>query len=568
MKKKLLVLITISLIPFFFSCEKENVEIKKSSENQISKAVLMNGPIVYSTTFDWEHINQINTAKNIPVAMPWYGSTFIPDRMKHCHPKGEGWEMLYNTLDHNDVLPTYFALYNKYLGVMHLFYIDLTNLADAEAFYTAFCVKGTSSLMNFEGNTNYSVNKKDSYPTIIKSTEGNIVQLNPDLGFIPDKGFVKNSWYAVEVEISYEDVSAFNDSDFYLQYLPFRGNYSAITLKGNLTGTINGTIEGKTSGITNLIGSVGSLFNSTSNNNSVNVGNSTILGTITSSLEKAKTEATPSFWTGLWNKIQTAVPSAAQGAITSTLTSAVNQGIKWATNPLSAFVSTIFSIGGSSDNVPLNKVDLKIDAKITLAGSISSQVPSASCDLRLPNTISTMGGYNYPTLAMKNWNLGVWNVENLPIVKYDIVNVTYKVNGRAVKDPRSGGVSIYIPTGSLAKININPKVVDSCYIIKQTIEYIIDTSDPENKADLDSDNFEPFSFSSGSPGVNSQSYKFPVDDIVVISRPYYLYSNCRFNVYARATLVLKRKTSGKEFVHIKNFPLQYNIKTTAVYQDL
>ena len=571
MKQKLVLLSIFFLVPTFFACEKESNDQNNTNDKKIAKAPIM-GPVVYSTWFDWENINTINTAYGIPVDMPWgFGvDACIPTSMKHNHPKSDGWEMLYNTLDRNTgTTSTFFALYNKYLGVIHMFYTCLYDLESAEAYYEAYNITGSSSLLNFEGKKNLVSNQKDFYPTVVKGPEGfvnkiyNTSNSTFEYRLIPDKSFAVRTWYGTEIEISYEDLSNLNDMDFYLQYLPFRGNTSTVKLTGNVEGTIKGTIEAKSIGNTNLIGSLGTLISNASNSNQVNVDGSTVVGTIIDNVAKAKNSATPSFFNGLWSKIQTAIPTAAQGAIVSSLSSAVSTGIKWATNPLNAFVSSIFSIGGGSSSVPLNKVDLKIDAEIKLEGSIESQTMITSIDLALPNTIFNRGGNGYPTFIMKDWNLGVWNVESLPVVNYNINNIYYKINGRVVLEPRIGSVTITLPLASLAKINVNPKVENDCYVTERKIEYIIETDDAENKSDLDN-YWEPFGFRVSANNTYIQSYYF-ADNGTGFCRPYHLNYTCGFNLYARATLILCNKSNGKEYVHIKDFPLQVKINKTTTY---
>lgn len=551
------------------SCQKEYIE-KKDNVVQKKTIVGTRGTVVYSSTFDWENVNQITTGSGVILGMPWNTgiNSFIPSAMKHNHPKSDGWEMLYNTLDLNQQdVPVMFALYNKYSGILHMFYQDIYSLETAEAYYEAYSINGSSSLLNFECGNNKSVNEKDYLPTIVKGPEGTINPSgNNQIIYVPTKGFVRGAWYGTEIEFSYEDVSSLSDNDFYLKYIPFRGKASSITMSGSMIGSITGTIEAKTAGNTNLIGSIGNIFTSSSNQTNVDVSKSNVTGTIIDNVSKAKTDATPKFWTGLWAKIQKDIPTAAQSAITSTLTSAINQGIKWATNPLNAFVSSVFSIG-SSQGVPLNKVDLKIDTRINMSGSISSYVPNAMVDLALPNTQPARGGNGYPTLAMKDWNLGVWNIGNLPTVNYTIVNTLYKINGLVVMEPRTGGLDITIPNASSAVININPKVLQDCNVIQQKVDYIIQTSGQTNMNDFDDYNLEPFSFNKDN-NTTTQSYYFPVLDGVGIFRDYHILGNEGCVVYARATLVLKNKTTGLEYVHIKDFKLKGKITKTTRYESL
>jgi hypothetical protein len=573
MKKRVFVFTSVLLTSLLFSCTKDYIEKKEVDEKIAVDSIKTTGKdsgkngskgfVVYSTTFDWENQNYIFRSDGSTLTLlPWYGNNLLPQRMKHNHPKSEGWEMLYNTMDLEGIgaAPTFFALYNKYSGVMHLYYIALSYMESAEGFYTALGLTGNTSLMNFENKQNYGLNMKNYCPTIVKGTEGTISPFYSSTQLhIPDGSFVWNTWYGTEVEFAYEDVSSFSDLTFYLQYLPFRGQYQTLTLTGNLTGSIKGTIQARSSGNSNLIGTLGNIFNS-SNNTDISLGDDNIVvDGIVGSVEKAKTQSTTKFFNGLWSKIHSEIPTSIQSDITNTLKAAVSSGVKWATNPLSAFVNSVFTVGSSGSNIPLNKVDLKINANLNLSGSISSQLANLKFDLKLPNTTPITGGYGYPTYEMKDWNLGVWNVTNLPVMNYDINNIVDRSSANA---PTTSQIQISLLGASSTEIVVNPSVLNDCYLTFQSIEYKIESGNYELQQSLDN-SMPPFSFI---PAGLIQSYSFPSCGLVV-SHPAPLQNVNDCNAYARVTVILTHKTTGKEFVHIKNFPLISQSSYRFTYLD-
>lgn len=572
-------LFLFTFILFIYSCEKDNLdELSTKKEQDLPQKALIGakGPVVYSSTFDWENINRYQTQAGFNVDMPWRlgVSANIPSSMKHNHPKSEGWEMLYNSLDVNNSLTysTYFALYNKYLGVIHFFYVDPTH-ESAEEFYQGFGITGNSSLLNFEGVSNRSNNVKDYYPIVVKGPESEFFQNSNTINWSSlYQGFAPKMWYGAEIEFSYEDVSQFKDSEFKFKYIPFRGKTSYLDITGSLTGSITGTIEARSMGNSNLIGSIGNIFNSsnTQNANNVDLSGANVMGTVIDNVKKAKTGATAGFFSELWKKIKDKVPGAAQDNIVNTLTSAVNAGMKWASNPLSGFVSSLFSVGGDSQSVPLSKVDLKIDAKIRMTGTISSNLPNAFIELALPNTQFVQGGYGYPTFEMKDWNLGVWNVQDLPIANYDLVKVFY--TDMYMHTTSYSVIYVNLINPAQAKINFNSRVLDSCNIVSQKIEYIVETGSNDHKKLIDSYKLEPFKYYE-SGNFKVQAYLFKTGSLA-LRQPYFMNFNeyssnptphCGINVYARVSIVIKHKTNQKEFVHIKDFPLNYNRSTRIDY---
>ena len=526
----------------------------------------------YPEYFDWENINYVTLANGMGnVGLPWSTgtNTAIHSEWLHNHPKSDGWELLYSTLCAPvQNIPIMFSLYNKYSGRMRLFYLYMGTTESSNSFFSALQVRRTTgnkktTLLNFEGKVNRNHNQLEDFPVSIKGPEVNIAGSNI---FVLTTGFVQGTWYGFEYEFSYQNISGQSQDDYSLYFFPFRVTKSSITLQGSINGSITGTMESRsnTSSLINNL-NLASIFSNT-NNTSVRVNTGNIVNSIVQNVEAAKTKATPKFWQGLWAKIKKDIPTAVQTSLTTTLTTAVNQGIKWATNPLSAFVSSVFSVGQSGSATPINKVDLKINANISMSGTINTELPLPPFNLALPTTVpSSAGGWGYPTQVMNGWGLGVWNVQNLPKVRYDIKNIIFVIDGNAVAHPQESNVFITLPNFSQAWINVNSKVTNDCIVLQRKVEYIIKTGCSTTQAKLDNWGLSPFNFSSPAPGVRIQSYQLPTMG-VAYSLPYYSFQDANTTVYARATLVLQNTSTGKEFVHIKDFPLEYESYSQWIYR--
>lgn len=123
-------------------------------------------------SFDWETIDWMPTPiGQAKIPAPWagpgsitsvYGVDIVNDRKA-----SDGWVLLYSTFDENSKSPLvnpYFILYNKYRGIMRIFFYTTTQFVS----YSSFIKEGISinssngqgtSMLNFLGNSVVNVKK-------------------------------------------------------------------------------------------------------------------------------------------------------------------------------------------------------------------------------------------------------------------------------------------------------------------------------------------------------------------------------------------------------------------------
>ncbi len=195
---------------------------------------------ISSTYFNWDEVNNFNGYD-----MPWLGSnSFLPANLMNDHKKEDGWELLFSNLDQSTyTVQRYFGLYNKYLGILRVFYLNTENDHSAQKFCMALMVNGNTKMLNFEQTVNMtfhnSLNILTSFqnPSVIKTSP--VIISN---SITPTNGYCKSAWYGMEYDLMYEDIS--NTDDVYLRFFPFAINIEELTFTTNTSGSIDGSITG------------------------------------------------------------------------------------------------------------------------------------------------------------------------------------------------------------------------------------------------------------------------------------------------------------------------------------
>lgn len=217
--------ITLILLSFLlvFSCKEDLVDPLAVKSSQLTGAL---PPQI----FDWETVDVVPTGNDVVINMPWAGSNGLFDpQITFDFKKADGWKMIFNTFRTDAVFQNgaYFALYNKYRGVLRFyFYIKPNNFIGSNYLEENFILasgNGTiSSFWNF-------ANKEVIDPGVI-STESRSIKNFP----VPSDG----GWYVSEYDIaydpnlknrSYSDIWLLNDLRFW--------SVTQTNLSGQITGT-------------------------------------------------------------------------------------------------------------------------------------------------------------------------------------------------------------------------------------------------------------------------------------------------------------------------------------------
>ncbi|AMR27368.1 hypothetical protein A0257_09855 [Hymenobacter psoromatis] len=252
--------------------------------------------------------------------------------------------MLYNTFE-----PTkdpqsgtgYFILYNKYRGVMRLYYHvsdRQSYVASNDLFHTIHLhgsYASSSPFLNFSGPQIIDINQKlqNSYIVVEKG-----------------RAIASNTWYACEVELAYDpNMAAQNFNSVWFDWELNGIQVSQLKAKGTVMGNITGNISMPSSSFSYTGGAV-----------------------TTSNIETLL---------NIDGKTDVNGPSGGGGGLFSTLTKAAGDGLTSAiTSGVSGLATNLFSsIFGGDSNQP--NTNLKLQADISMTGTLLST--GAVTDLQL-----------------------------------------------------------------------------------------------------------------------------------------------------------------------------------------
>lgn len=232
-------------------------ELIPSSENsgeydKFNKGWWQEDHISYYTATSYGANEEIRT-----ISLPWASSTIsnIPREIfeKDDHSTTRGWVMAYNLFDSENsngkrISKPYFALYNKYTGILRIFYYQFSNTGYAGEL--SFMVRPTSE----------STAKYPYYHSMQYAIPAGIAQAkNTALGCEKSNTYeqyytpyaisniLKEGWYAFDIDMSHYNPAAgslFQDID-YMSIQCCTSSTAQITLSGCFGGVSEGTTTSK-----------------------------------------------------------------------------------------------------------------------------------------------------------------------------------------------------------------------------------------------------------------------------------------------------------------------------------
>ncbi|QNK62429.1 hypothetical protein H7F33_18100 [Pedobacter sp. PAMC26386] len=226
------------------SCRKEVLpeKLTDASQSSLSKNanLLAGNP---TPPLDWENISFMPApAGTSPIPVPWQGGlggAKIDDNMVFDYKSINGWELVYNTFSAATVYnPSYFMLYNKYRGLLRVYFYIAPGGNYPSSNITHFLnLRGASSaaspLLNFAAQDLVDYNVRSM-------TVGQIQ---------PYKVSTTGAWYAAEFEMAYDPGTAGRPYDqFRLEWQINPNSITNISLNGTQTGDLTGTISSKSGG--------------------------------------------------------------------------------------------------------------------------------------------------------------------------------------------------------------------------------------------------------------------------------------------------------------------------------
>lgn len=385
MKKQTLNLFVIACLLMF------SIGCKKDKNQQLNTGIKVNNAkaAIPTYVFDWETADYMPTPPGTtPILVPWASGSnqLFSDEIAFDFKKVDGWNLVYNTFSPTQLIPpNFFALYNKYRGVIRFYlYISPGNPEASSYFSDGLGISGQfpSSIMNFSKetidveNVQKSITKVQNYQ--IQST---------------------GAWYACQYELAYDPtIVNSNQQNLNLVWNVSSTNLSQITLNGVSNGNLTGTIGMASSGGFNL----GSLLGNLTNTAVHAVGFKAIKAL---NLPKSKV-----FGTDVTKSIEDGVKGGLTGAV-------------------KGFFSAI--LGGSATSPQV--VDLKLKVETNLQGTIANNSGIASPTLIMPGAANSNSvGY----IPSYNKIMGVINFPESPLLYVTTQEVLTHEFGSSSTNPK------------------------------------------------------------------------------------------------------------------------------------
>lgn len=320
---------------------------------------------------DWENIDYMPTPPGTPaVLVPWASgaSRQFTAELAGDYKSSDGWTLVYNTFNTSIISDNwYFILYNKYRGVIRLYYYipNNANYISSANMVHKLQIEGSyassSPMLNFAGQKLVDVDVNSDFASTIEQWQ-----------------VARSTWYIFQYELAFDenmDLQTYSTFNF---LWPLRSSQiSNISLNGTVVGSLKGTLS-----------LPGSDFTISPNFNIDGSQNKSIL-TINGSSDADKLEQ--GLGQTIVNAIKGAIVSGANGLIKNIL-------------------SGIFK---RKQSTPEENVNLKISADVSLDGQLTSDILLSSPAFAIPgyNQSSTPGfvpAYNEP--------LGVFYLSDRPTV--------------------------------------------------------------------------------------------------------------------------------------------------------
>ena len=388
MRKARILMMSAALV-MLTCCELSHTEYEM--ENSLMPSI--SARAVMPTTFDWENADWMPTPPmQSKIPAPWVGqgsiaSTYGTD-VANDRKASEGWILLYNTFDENATAPLtnpYFILYNKYNGLMRIFfYLTTEFVAPSSYMQDALSIISThqTSLLSFMGESILNLADPRQYYGQIQPV--------PIDGSAP---LATNRWYMLQYELAYDpNLSKIPYNEIQLNWSANYCNIQEINLQGEVKGTINGTLGYKSNKALNSSISTDATGNYTAG----------IIAGIGSTFFERNllNPSTGENKTGLPNNIFKSI----YNELVETCSSSNTQdGIP---KKIMGILSSLFKGEGSK----LPPINLVLDAQIKLKGNIAEKgsLPSTPVSHWVPGTDipSTAIGY----IPLYNKPLGVVNI--------------------------------------------------------------------------------------------------------------------------------------------------------------
>ena len=334
--------------------------------------------------FDWENNNQIYyDSQSRYVNLPWIsGTSGIDPVLANDHKKADGWELVYNSFDRASWSYPYLIFYNKYRGVLRVYYYHVTQLSASDLFF-GLVLKGDTALLN--------MNDDFPLPMNVTTRDGNLVVVN--LTELGTGGPSPNNWYTFDFGLTAYDSSIIGQSslDNYLKGYIWAQQNSTVSVSGTQTGSLSGQMQIKGSSLVD--------------NFALTLGSSSMV-----QIGNTKSQGKESLLKTAGKQVRSGLESAIKKASEDL----AGDLLDFATDPISSLFTGLIGTKSSSKST----INLTMDTEIELSGTISSNqaiLPNGNNEF-IPGTTYDQSGYAPCT----DYSFGVWNLSNVPQVNAQI----------------------------------------------------------------------------------------------------------------------------------------------------
>lgn len=330
-----------------------------------------------------------------------------PDPKKRTYSRENGWNMVFHNLSDPTQSNKYFGLYNKYSGLLRVFFYSMAAPGGAGTTNTwaEIGVSGSTSMLNFANMYASAMNDRKQNPKVSDATACTFSGST-----ISPTGYQSRQWYGVEVEIAY-DASATSSN---LLSAGLSAKYlTNMTMSGSLTGNIKGNIQTIYS----------NSASSTNENGLVNIGDDAA-----KQILQTKAGNGGNFFNSLWNNLKSQVPQLIGKAASEGIDILISGGSSAITKGL----SKLLGLSGRKTATPMSstsKVNLGLTSTIQLSGTGETNVAGwgSITPFQLPQFASNNNLYT--------GKLGVWNLQDYPKVTVDLLMTSMYYPKELVPNP-------------------------------------------------------------------------------------------------------------------------------------
>lgn len=378
-------------------------------DNVTGLSYKLNSDEIQILSLPWEAGN----AQNSGIPTSWYDYNLRDTNpINRYYSQANGWRLVYSNLLDKTQSNKYFALYNRYTGIMRMFFYAIESYSGngTTSTFVGFHVKGSSSLLNFAFNPPLAMDKVQTDASTFFSPLWSVSNGNAS----NQVGYHSNCWYGIEVECAYE--SKAQTANTIVSNI-WGTNLALTTTTGTSSGNVEGSVQTTYSNNpTFALNFTSNSTQSTSVSSTLNVSYNDAGVELGDKME-TEIENNNSFFKDLWDGLKSDLPELASKGIKEGISSIFSAGGSFATKAIGKLAQNILGIS-SGPSASTSKVDLGI--KLTTTSESNTAIQK---DMWGAQGIPLPGGVVANELF--NEKLGVWNIEQTPKVYMDMYAYSY-----------------------------------------------------------------------------------------------------------------------------------------------